>query len=222
MQRASNRAQIRCSLGGSLLNYDTISGRSLERLSALSDGVFSIAMTLLVLDLKVPAAEALHTNRDLLHALGSLAPRLLTYGMSFLTLGIFWLGQQAQLGQFRQSDRRLTWIHIAFLLMVAVMPFSTALLSEFIVLPLAVMCYWLNLFLLGCALFASIRYAVAAGLLEQGADAPPVSIHERRILIFQGLYLLAALVSWANTYVSIFALILLQLVSIFMATGKRA
>jgi len=204
------------------LNYDTISGRSLERLSALSDGVFSIAMTLLVLDLKVPAAEALHTNRDLLHALGSLAPRLLTYGMSFLTLGIFWLGQQAQLGQFRESDRRLTWIHIAFLLMVAVMPFSTALLSEFIVLPLAVMCYWLNLLLLGCALFASIRYAAAAGLLEQGADAPPVSIHERRILIFQGLYLLAALVSWANTYVSILALILLQLVSIFMATGKRA
>ena len=50
-------------------------------------------MTLLVLDLRARAAEAIHSEQDLLAALLALAPRLVTYLMSFLTLGIFWLGQ---------------------------------------------------------------------------------------------------------------------------------
>jgi uncharacterized membrane protein len=50
--------------------------------------------------------------------------------MSFLTLGIFWVGQQAQLSTFTRSDRALTWIHLTFLLTVTLMPFSTGLLAE--------------------------------------------------------------------------------------------
>ena len=77
--------------------YNEIAGKNLERLTALSDGVFAVAMTLLVLDLRAPAAELIHGETDLLHALGIVAPRLITYAMSFLTLGIFWVGQQVQL-----------------------------------------------------------------------------------------------------------------------------
>ena len=73
--------------------YNRIAGQNLERLAALSDGVFAVAMTLLVLDLRAPAHEAIHSEHDLLAALLALAPRLVTYLMSFLTLGIFWLGQ---------------------------------------------------------------------------------------------------------------------------------
>jgi uncharacterized membrane protein len=52
---------------------------------------------------------------DLAH---HVAPRLLPYAMSFLTLGIFWVGQQTQLSSFTRSTRALTWIHLAFLLAV--------------------------------------------------------------------------------------------------------
>ena len=75
-------------------SYNQIAGQSVERLAALSDGVFAVAMTLLVLDLRAPAAEAVHSELDLWHALGMLSPRLVMYMMSFMTLGIFWSGSK--------------------------------------------------------------------------------------------------------------------------------
>ncbi len=105
--------------------YNQIAGRSVERLAALSDGIFAVAMTLLVLDLRAPAVEAVHSEHDLWRALLALAPRLVMYMMSFMTLGIFWLGQQTQLNHLERSDRSLSWIHLAFLFLVSLTPFST-------------------------------------------------------------------------------------------------
>src|SRR6266571_9546966 len=110
-------------------HYNLIAGQSLERLAALSDGIFAVAMTLLVLDLGGVSGK-INTEQDLWGALVQLAPRLLTYFMSFLTLGIFWVGQQTQLNHFTRSDRNLAWIHLGFLLAVSLMPFSTGLLAE--------------------------------------------------------------------------------------------
>jgi uncharacterized membrane protein len=77
--------------------YNRIQGRNLERLAALSDGISSVAMTLLVLDLHIPTTTQVHSEGQLLMALGALGPQWIAYGMSFLTLGIFWAGQQTQL-----------------------------------------------------------------------------------------------------------------------------
>jgi len=95
--------------------YNRIAGQSVERLAALSDGIFAFAMTVLVLDLRVPALEVVHNERDLWHALAALSPRLIMYLMSFMTLGIFWVGQQTQLNHLSGSNIRLSWIHIGFL-----------------------------------------------------------------------------------------------------------
>ena len=96
---------------GVSLSYNQIAGRSLERLGALSDGVFAVAMTLLVLEIHVPALGANHpSNLDLWNALLPLWPRFLTYLLSFLTLGIFWNGQQTQLTYLARADRHLAWI----------------------------------------------------------------------------------------------------------------
>ncbi len=64
-------------------------------------------MTLLVLDLRAPASGAIHSEQDLWRALVALSPRLVIYLMSFLTLGIFWIGQQTQLNHFARADRNL-------------------------------------------------------------------------------------------------------------------
>jgi uncharacterized membrane protein len=137
--------------------YNRIAGQSLERLAALSDGIFAVAMTLLVLDLHVPVSKVIHVEQALWvngaiqseqvlwNALSSLAPNLLTYLMSFLTLGIFWVGQQTQLNHLASSDRNLAWIQLAFLLAVTLMPFSTGLLSAFITYRMALVVYWLNI-----------------------------------------------------------------------------
>src|SRR5437763_10669420 len=75
-------------------SYNRIAGQSVERLAALSDGVFAVAMTLLVLDLRAPATEMVHNERDLWRALVALSPPLVMYMMTFLALGIFWVGPQ--------------------------------------------------------------------------------------------------------------------------------
>src|SRR5260370_28564109 len=81
--------------------YNRLAGHSVERLAALSDGIFAVAMTLLVLDLHTPIKEAIHSEEDLWRMLVGMSPQLVTYLMSFLTLAIFWNGQQAQLKLFR-------------------------------------------------------------------------------------------------------------------------
>ena len=69
--------------------YNRVAGQSVERLAALSDGIFAVAMTLLVRDLHVPAAEAVHSEHDLRRILIALSPRLLVFLMSIMTNGIF-------------------------------------------------------------------------------------------------------------------------------------
>jgi uncharacterized membrane protein len=206
--------------------YSLVAGQSLERLAALSDGIFAVAMTLLVLELHVPVLEAVHSlaplwtpgaldsERVLGEALLRLAPSMSTYLMSFLTLGIFWLGQQAQLNHIGHGTRVLSWIHLGFLCAVSLMPFSTALLAAFITYRLALAVYWLNLLLLGVLLLASIRYAERAGLLREDAAADARVVHTRRIVGYQVVYALAFALCVVNTYVSITALIALQMHSV--------
>lgn len=205
--------------------YNRIAGQRLERLAALSDGIFAVAMTLLVLDLHTPldnttfrfstpllwTSEGLGKELFLLHALVELVPHFLPYAMRFLTLGIFWVGQQTQLNYFVTSNRYLTWIHLAFLFIVSLMPFSTGLLAAFITYRVALGIYWLHLLLLGGILFASWRYARRAGLLKDEVTTEIRSATERRIVFYQILYAVTMLFSIINTYISIVLLILLQL-----------
>lgn len=191
--------------------YNRIAGQSVERLAALSDGIFAFAMTVLVLDLRVPALEAGHNERDLWHALAALSPRLIMYLMSFMTLGIFWVGQQTQLNHLSGSNIRLSWIHIGFLFFVTVIPFSTALLAEFIAYRIALLLYWLNIFCLGVALYLSWGCATKSGLVKDdiGPDVPAAVC--RRIQIAQALYALGALLCIVSTRWSIGFIVLVQL-----------
>lgn len=191
--------------------YNRIAGQSVERLAALSDGVFAVAMTILVLDLRVPAAEAVHNERDLWGALVAIAPRLVMYMMSFVTLGIFWIGQQTQLNHLARSDRSLSWIHIAFLFAVTLTPFSTTLLAEFPAYRLALVVYWLNILLLGGILFLTWTCALENRLVKH--DMPPevpMAIR-RRIVVAQALYACGALLCVFSTYLSVAFIVLVQL-----------
>jgi len=190
--------------------YNRVAGQSVERLAALSDGIFAVAMTLLVLDLRVPAAEAIHTEHDLWHALVALSPRLVVYLMSVMTNGIFWVGQQTQLNQLARADRNLAWIHIGFLCAVSLTPFTTSLLAEFIHYRTALLVYWFNILLVGLMLYWSWSYARRAGVLVEDL---PKDIHlavVRRIVIAQSFYAVGAALCVFGTYYSIAAIVLVQ------------
>lgn len=199
------------------VTYRQIAGVSLERLAALSDGIFAVAMTLLVLGLSVQSASVLHLSGTLTnsrvwaHVLRPLGPHLLVYLMSFLTLGVFWVGQQTQVRHLRRSNRDFTWIHLVFLLCVVLMPFSTTLVADYITTQLAIVVYWLNIALLGAILYAGLRYAKRASLLKEHVTAATVAAMERRIVVYQALYAVGVLLSLASTYASIAFIIAVQL-----------
>jgi uncharacterized membrane protein len=192
-------------------SYDQIAGQSVERLAALSDGIFAVAMTLLVLDLRVPAMEAVHSEHDLWRALVAIAPQIVMYMMSFLTLGIFWVGQQTLLNHLSRSDRSLTWIHIAFLFAVTLMPFSTKLLAEFAAYRTVLLLYWANIVLLGGTLYWSWGCAISGGLVKSDVSPAIIVAICRRILIGQSLYAFGALLCIFNTYWSVAFIVLVQL-----------
>jgi uncharacterized membrane protein len=212
--------------GKPMKTYNRIVSTNIERVAALSDGIFAVAMTLLVLDLRVPVLEVIHTSQPLwtsgavqseqvlADVLVKLAPRLLTYFMSFLTLGIFWVGQQTQLNHFERTNRDLTWIHLIFLFAVSIMPFSTGLLAEYITFRLALVIYWLNLLTLGVVLYFSWRYAERNQMLKPDVTPEIGVLHKRRVITYQALYAFGALLCVFNTYVSIAFIVLLELNSV--------
>ena len=189
--------------------YNRFSGQSLDRVTALSDGVFAVAMTLLVLDLRVPVDVA-RTEPDLADALARLAPSGAAYLLSFTMLGTFWLAQHTLLGLCTRMDRTLTWWELAFLFVVTLLPFTASILAEFLTVRVAVGLYWLNLLLLGLTLAGGSRHIARRALVDT-ADRDKLKIFRRRIVVAQAAYGVAALACLVDTYVSVGALALVQL-----------
>ncbi|QPC90742.1 TMEM175 family protein [Mesorhizobium sp. INR15] len=181
------------------------------RIVGITDGVFAIALTLIVLEIRVPSQEAIHSEHELLAAIGALAPRFLTYALSFLTLTIFWFGQQAQHGLIARSDRRLATLNLCFLAFIALLPFSTDLLADFLHFRTAVLVYWLNLLMLGVTLFASWHYAAKSGLLAEGVDAETTRTVYLRIVKAQILWAIGAALCFVSPLLSVGFILVAQL-----------
>ena len=97
------------------------------RLEAFSDGVFAIAITLLVLEVKLPGHDA-----DLAHALLHEWPSYLAFGVSFLTIGIMWVNHHALFGFVGATDRVLLYVNLGLLMCVSFVPFPTSIVAEFV------------------------------------------------------------------------------------------
>ena len=109
----------------------TAGGLPLGRLEAFSDGVFAIAITLLVLELGVEASAGRHLLHSILHEW----PSYLAYVTSFLTIGVIWLQHSAITGALRTADATLYRLNLLVLLLASFLPFPTKLVSEFSARP---------------------------------------------------------------------------------------
>src|SRR3989475_8757474 len=105
------------------------------RLEAFSDGVFAIAITLLVLEIHVPAPDATQHGRTLLTALRQLWPSYLGYALSFVTIGIMWANHHSIFRYVRRADRYFLLINVLFLMWISFLPFPTALLAAYLPEP---------------------------------------------------------------------------------------
>ncbi len=104
---------------------------STHRLAALTDGVFAIVMTLLVLEISIPEIVPSLAHTELPHRLIELWPQVLSYIISFIILGLFWYLHHMAFHHIKRSDSGLIWLNIVFLMFIALIPFSTALFGSF-------------------------------------------------------------------------------------------
>jgi uncharacterized membrane protein len=103
---------------------------SIGRLEAFSDGVFAVAITLLVLDLKVPSTVA--GGPSLAHELARQWPSYAAYVVSFLTIGIIWINHHAMIRRLRAVDHPIMTLNLLLLLCVAVLPYVTSLMAAYL------------------------------------------------------------------------------------------
>jgi uncharacterized membrane protein len=172
-------------------------GLSPSRIETLCDGVFAIAMTILVLELHVPDPGP---GVDLSARLVALWPKIASYAVSFVILGTLWVGHHYQFHFIRRSDRQLLWINILFLLFVSFLPFATALVGSFPGNRAAVLTYGTTLMGAGLCLVGQWEYATAGRrLVSAAATAAVVSGIRRRVYAGTACYG-AALVTavWAT------------------------
>jgi uncharacterized membrane protein len=102
----------------------------LERLIFFSDAVFAIAITLLALEIRLPAGQEIGSDEGLLTALLSIWPRYLSYVVSFLVIGMYWMAHHRMFRTIARYDRRLLFLNLLLLLCIAFVPFPTAILGE--------------------------------------------------------------------------------------------
>ncbi len=132
-------------------------GLPASRIQALSDGVFAIAMTLLVLDLRVP--EVTGGNETLLYALAAMWHKFAGFALGFVLLGTLWVNHHYQFHYIRRTDRTLLWINLLLLMLISALPFGVALLGRYWASPVATAVYGGFMLLSGSCLYAHWSYA---------------------------------------------------------------
>jgi uncharacterized membrane protein len=153
------------------------------RIEALSDGVFAVAMTLLIIDIRVPQLPGHPTFSDLAIAVVALWPHFATYAVSFLIVGLYWVSHHLLFDLIRRSDRGLMWINLIFLLFVVVIPFSTALLGRYSDNRFAILVYGANLICVGLSLQMLWTYATTNHrLVDASLEAQTIRLGTVRLM----------------------------------------
>jgi uncharacterized membrane protein len=141
-------------------------GRQLDRVNAFSDGVFSIAATLLVLSIDIPNG----TNANLTRDLANLERPVFAYFVSFAVVSVFWLHHHRLLGRLAASDQGFAVRNLVFLSFVALLPAPTQLLARYPDKTAPVIIYAINVMVLAALSMHLSRYADASGLTDAPAE----------------------------------------------------
>jgi len=185
-----------------------------SRLTALSDGVFAVALTLLVLDVKPP-----QVNPALLgSAVLAMAPRPGIFAFSFAIVTYYWVSHHSVFTYVRTTDRGLLWLNMLFLFTIVVLPFSAAVLADYPRTAPAIALYGPNVALCSVALSVAWWYAVAKRLSidVQGVELRHVAV---RTAVSPILALLGVAVSTIAPVISLVLFVAIPVV--YGATAGR-
>jgi len=177
----------------------------LERIIFLSDGLFAIALTVLVIDLRVPELPTAAGSDQVAAALSALLPRVFAYALSFTIISFYWVAHWRRFKLIERANTGLAYVNLLLLAFIALIPFPTALIGEHGDIPIAVMIYAVTLSAAGIAGFVSWVYALRTGLVTvdapkdlvrsgaiRGLSVPVVMLGSLLLLPFASTYLVEA------------------------------
>jgi uncharacterized membrane protein len=181
-----------------LLHRFALGELRLTRIEAFSDAIFAVAVTLLVLDLKVPALHDHADVRELGQALLDQLPRFVSWLISFVIVCKFWLNHNHILGLTRHADYGFVWLNSIFLLGQSFIPFPTAMVGEFPGNPLAVSLFGC-VFALNTVLFIALQAYIERRLIKPELAALQDPRGLRKAFVGPLSYLLGAAAAWIDT-----------------------
>jgi uncharacterized membrane protein len=187
-------------------------GFSKNRIEALTDGIFAVVMTILVLDISVPQISSHPTvdstiaGTELLKGLFDLWPKILSFGISFVILAIYWMAHHSQFHYIKHANRGLIWINIMFLMATCLLPFSTSLLGEYIDQEVSILVYGGNSIIIASLLYIQWWYATShhSRLVHENLDPVIKTTSYRRLLFGIIVYLIAIGISFVYIQLSVF------------------
>jgi uncharacterized membrane protein len=182
----------------------------LSRLTFLSDGVFAIAITLLVLEIALPPVPGGHGRQGHLPGeLWSLVPEIVTYAVTFLIVGLYWMSHQRIYACITHADTVLAWLSVVFLMSVAFLPIPSKILGEYGAFGEGVRFYAACLMLPGLLIAVMWWYATERHRLVE-PDLGAVLIRHRfeRYLIAPVIFALAIALSYLNPHLAEASLLL--------------
>jgi uncharacterized membrane protein len=192
------------------------------RLEAFSDGVLAIAITLLVLEIKVPHLVAPDDAQEALAALVSLAPKFLGYLLSFFFIAVFWVNHHRFFRLIERVDGRLLWLNILLLLALSFIPFPTAMIGEYPSNPTSLALFAVVLMLAGIAFNLMWRQARAQRLFHASVAPVTVSRAVTRGIIGPVAYGLAALAAFVLPATAWAIFIIVPLIYVFASRTRSA
>ena len=185
-----------------------------DRITALADGVFAIVMTLLVLGVEVPQVPDEQIGDRLVHEVLLLWPRIAAYVVSFLVLGIYWMGHHTQFHFMNGVNRVALWINVFFFMFVCLVPFSTRLVGHYTGQEIALAVYGTNLIAISLMLLLHWHYAARADLLKLATGDAEMRNATRQILIGVVIFAVAIAVAFVDPRWSLLVFLLVPVLHI--------
>jgi len=200
--------------------FSTTVDMNKNRLENFSDGVFSIAVTLLILNVHIPDTKGL-ANHQLNRALFGILPHLFTFAFSFLVIGVFWVAHHRIFSFVKILDSTLLWLNIFYLLFIAVIPLTAAILSENPFLPTGILLYTITLLVIALMHFIVLEYILRNKTLKHEALTRDIYRSAQRTAVVGPIcYVLAAAASFVSAYISL-AFIIGAMVFYIFFSGKN-
>jgi uncharacterized membrane protein len=180
-----------------------------KRLETLVDGIFAIAMTLLVLGLTVPHINVPLSNTVIQESYYTLIPNLFSFVLSFILLAAFWNRHHRMFNQIKMIDSNLLWINIIWLLFIVMVPFSASSIGQYGDYTLPCALFNLNMLLIGLFLYLNMNYAIKKNFMNEEANTTLIKKSKRNNEVFIIIALIAIILSFQITSNSTLTYILL-------------